>query len=99
MGYARFLAMIVVATKLDAVSSPENLEKLRQFAAAKRGQLDPEGLASLAHCRYFAQLVAAEVRRGVIFTPKQLPVLLYTSLGFTGLDGATVVAEFEYPTQ
>lgn len=49
---------------------------LRQFASEKRVQLEPEGLASLAHCRYFAQLVAAEVRRDIEFMPRRLPVIL-----------------------
>jgi predicted ATPase len=47
-------------------------ELLRQFAAQKRQQTDNADEVLLAHCRYFARLVAREWRRALFFMPEHL---------------------------
>jgi len=48
-------------------------ELLRQYAAGQRRQSDPVGDVALAHCRYFAGQVRAEVRRILSFYPLHMP--------------------------
>lgn len=49
-------------------------ELLRQFAAEQRARLDPDDAAALAHCRYFADLVQAEIRRSLFYYPMLMVV-------------------------
>jgi DNA-binding SARP family transcriptional activator/predicted ATPase len=51
-------------------------ELLRQFAAAKRHERRDCAQIPLAHCRYFAQQVQEEFRRGLGFWPNHLPKAL-----------------------
>jgi hypothetical protein len=42
-------------------------ELLRQFAAEKRRRLDPAGETTLAHCNYYAQMMAVMTRRSLFY--------------------------------
>ncbi len=48
-------------------------ELLRQFAAQKRQQIDAGDEARLAHCRFYARMMASSTRHGLSFSPVHLP--------------------------